>query len=527
MTEDQVKLIRDAVDLLFKGSDVNRLVKPSYFPSLVQKVRKRLHTDGVAESLPELELHCVTAMCVLGPGRRGTPPEAMRKQLIEIVDTYAQGRLKRTLEFAVAYGCGKWRTAEKQSHDWTGEWERAIRILKRVIQPAVREVNLWFAENVTGYPKPHFWSSDDGKRHIESDAEYLVSGLLNPLSTLHIRHGQKLEILCTDHNTELSIVEHGGKQTLPPGGRAVFSIHPITIEKGMEPGDKDRRTLIPESRIDVLARDDETRITFIPDMPRLSLNFDETALIHGPAILDQWSCSCGHPKCDERHRLTGWRADSRVTLWSFLASAVKGPHRKILANTLIEGMYYPLLALEGGSTGMRVRSVHVEQRECMTPDCSTDGKNYLYEGDKCPQCKRRFDPHKNRKIADERLIVDTDYGVYKREERQRCRGGRNEAGGQVECDNLYSFSESNCPLCGISPRMRRRTYVWVRTFNRKVSLDDDAAGYNLPSHEDVLTGLMDGEEQQYTDEPDDDGRVTESRSGFHPIDGQPKEPDND
>lgn len=104
---------------------------------------------------------------------------------------------------------------------------------------------------------------------------------------------------------------------------------------------------------------------------------------------------------------------------------------------------------------MRLRLAPVEYKVCPTDEVK-------YEGSKCPQCGRPFDPTTVRKLTYDRLIlVDVDPPVYEREARFRC---SNEA-----CKNLYEALK--CPLCRTA-KPQRPTIVWVRTFNYAESLEE-------------------------------------------------------
>jgi hypothetical protein len=218
-------------------------------------------------------------------------------------------------------------------------------------------------------------------------------------------------------------------------------------------------------------------------MTRLTLKAGDAAEIRGPRTLLLWSCRCGHEKCVERHRLDSWDPSSGITLWSYITSAIKGPQVTIQAGSFLAGMYSSLLATEGNGYSMRVRLAPVEYKLCPNDDCrdpnteqrlqaSKDKPILKYEGEKCPQCSTPFNPETTRRKAFEQLILDTDFEIYERQARLHCKG----------CDNL--FSAPACPICGATPRLRRPTHVWVRTFSTKRPLDDDSNLRDPSSDED-------------------------------------------
>ena len=89
----------------------------------------------------------------------------------------------------------------------------------------------------------------------------------------------------------------------------------------------------------------------------------EVANVKGPATLALWECTCGTTHCIERHRLSSWdpaqkvhnavtgggqqKKETPLTLWDFVASAVKGPQPRIQTGSFVQGIYFPLLAGEG------------------------------------------------------------------------------------------------------------------------------------------------------------------------------------
>jgi len=220
-------------------------------------------------------------------------------------------------------------------------------------------------------------------------------------------------------------------------------------------------------------RDEEVRITFTPRINRVTLRPGERAVLRGPVNFERWGCGCGNQNCERRHRLVGWDPRVQVTLWSFLASAVKGLP-KLVVKSFVAGCYYPLLAMEGSASGMRVRQAPVVKKVCPQPECSNPDSRKRFEGARCPFCKSAFDTGKVPRIKEELLIAVTDTGVYERIKMQHCSGGEDAHGRQVECDNYFTYSDdAECPLCGHIPKVRRPTYLWERNFSSRLYLCND------------------------------------------------------
>ena len=338
---------------------------------------------------------------------------------------------------------------------------------------------------MVGYPPVTKWRSNEGKELISSDAHFLALRIVYPVKPLHIKQNQELRIHCTEDGTGIEVSHGSYSHFSPPGAKWVFE----TIDSSqLQTGAGEISLLDPGTRVMVSTRDTEVRITSIPTMARVTLKRGETATIDGPVTLKVWSCGCGHVKCADRHRLDAWDPGSGITLWSYLTSAIKGPQVNIQTGSFIAGMYYPLLATEGNGYSMRVRLAPVEYKLCSNDDCKSPKtpktpktqktqETLKYEGNKCPRCKTPFNPKTTRKKAFDRLIVVTDYEIYELQARLHCKGGIDQQNHKIECDNLFSSAE--CPICGCSPRLRRPTHVWVRTFSSRFSLDDDDANWKL------------------------------------------------
>jgi len=115
----------------------------------------------------------------------------------------------------------------------------------------------------------------------------------------------------------------------------------------------------------LLARDEDailkTSVGEHTQQGRLKVGRD--AAIPGPLTLALWECTCGTTHCVERHRLHSWnpaqlvqKTDmdeetrtraATITLWDYVASAVKGPQANLKTGAFVQGCYFPLLAQEG------------------------------------------------------------------------------------------------------------------------------------------------------------------------------------
>ena len=494
MTEQQIKRVREVVDQCFNPRDIPKLLDFAYFPSLVQKTCELLREGGATALSSELELHCITALCVLGPRGKGVPPVRMCEQLTRVVSQYASERLERTLEFAVAYGCGKWRDVTSRDQGWAGQWARAIDVMSLAMVPAVREVNVWLSNNVECYHEPGFWGSSEGRDVIRMDAKLLALQLLNPFRPLHIGHDESFTLR---HLGDGAVYELAGDKDsgvlIPAGARLVFftasNSELIKMRKGAI---KDRLVLKPGVIVKVLVRDEETRVEFEPKIHRVTLKENESAVIHGPADLERWRCACCNRNCVQRHRLDGWDPAREVSLWSFLASAVKGM-KNLVTKSFTTASYYPLLALEGSTSGKRVRSVRVLKMTCNNPDCAHCGEAKSFEDGKCRFCGAPFDPAAAKAIEQELLITVSEEGVYVPVKVQRCNASVDQQGEKTKCDNYYAFSDDPiCPICGHSGKGGRPTYLWIRRDDARIFVDNDLDAVNEYSTKEEPSQFLEG-----------------------------------
>lgn len=407
--------------------------------------------------LDEFERHVAAALCALGPARP-PPPHSVYAEFTALVEREFEARPERVLEAAIAYGCGVWRTLEPQRGPWFDEWGNAVVALARALEPAVREVVRWLSERLPGLPPVEHWSQDDGRALVKRDAALLAVELIRPLAPLHAASEDEiLDIACAEDGTAVTGSAGALAKFLAPGSKAVLSnTQADTLLRSPA-----RAVELPAATVVcVLAVDERARIQLPRPLADVTVKVDEHATLAPAAGMELWSCSCGNRNCPVRHRLHAWEP-AAVDLWSFVASAVKGPERTIKAGAFVAGMYFPLLGHHGLDDFGRLRLVPVEYRFCATPACRAAERKY--DGDRCPACRARFDPATTMRQAVQRIVLVRDVALHERVARFAC--GRD--------DNLYEGDA--CPLCGSVAKARRPTWVWVRTGNRELPLDDDTS----------------------------------------------------
>jgi hypothetical protein len=494
MRDDLVLVVQRVVEAHTKAGNLDYCNRQDFI-GMVNAVREAV---GGLRGVKKDELHLMVAVCWLGPDSADIPPAAMRKSLLTAIrelESDHQKRLPRIMEFAIAYGCGKWRALAAIPGPWGQVWPGALRALARAITPAIRRVrkrngqdfreglDTWLAETVRGYPLQRDWLE------ITQEAATLAHYLSNPEYPLVLGAGQVLKIDASADGITVRAVgpfaENPYETRVPPGAKFVFR-----ADTSLELHTPQGVVRVPSGlRIVVLVRGDDVWIT--PDTLKtirvqVGLGQLVTVRIPGPARLSIWRCTCGNKNCNsQKHRLEGWDP-RRLSLWAFVASAVKGPNCKLRLGSALQGMYLPMLAREGEP---RVREVEVEVQICPCGE--------KYEGEKCRRadCKEGpFDSRRMRRISERRLVVDgVDPPAYRLVRRQRCRNRHQHycllnrpaldapplAKLCGEWDNLYEFfpgqgEAAGCPLCGQLPKRPRPTTVYVRTFDGPPELPDGA-----------------------------------------------------
>lgn len=354
LTDEHIACIQKAVCRYRQQNTGYTVVGKGRFDELLEFVRDQTVVE-ITISVTDEEWHSLVALSVLGPSPIRIP-DVIREKFHEVVDHHSGEDLDRILELAIAFGCGKWRVVNLDQGLWHGNWDEAILALARTMEPFIKESNIWLSKCVIGYPDIDFWKSGYGNGFIRNEALMITQRIIAPLRPLHMQQGQYFHIHCTPDITEIEISCCKYTQSIPPGGKIVFEVdEPASIIS-----DADINTnlnLDAGERIVVLSSDQETKIMF-PDRKKtakkktnrkkeFTLNLNESVSILGPNNIVLWNCTCSHKNCQKAHCLESWVPSKKISLWSFLGSAVKGPDKIIQSGTFIKGMYYPLLAREG------------------------------------------------------------------------------------------------------------------------------------------------------------------------------------
>lgn len=366
MTDEETRSVYEQVETFLANREGRTLDigNPEHLTLLGNAVR------SVCSDVEEDELLLVTAMCWLGPLEAGPPPRALREELLTYLrqnENSAKERIERIMEFVIAYGCGKWRTIESGYGGWAQRWQGAVRGLVRALEPAVGQANRWLAEHVVGFPKDRHIPHDS--QFIEdtatwSDAWMLANKFVRPADRLCLEEGETLTISCTEEGTECTVIDQDYQQFIPPGAKALWTVQePETTTLFT---DQSSLAVTSGTTFLLVARDEDVLIKAALDTQnqQTHLKIGEEAAMQGPLTLSVWECTCGTTHCEERHRLEAWnpvqrvqktvteagsrkREEATLTLWNFVASAVKGPQMRIQTGSFVQGIYFPLLSQEG------------------------------------------------------------------------------------------------------------------------------------------------------------------------------------
>ena len=420
------------------------------FEALVDYVRSEIDFEAAEDGL-----RVVTAACALGPAYDGLPPASDRERLLRVLrqhePTSLRKRLDRVLEFAIAYGVGTWREPDSGRERWHTRWQGAVRALVRLARHSLEEVDRWCGQYVLCYPYL-------GRQALWGEGTELADWLYDPTEPLALSGCQALEMCCKDDGAVEAMMQAGAAapecvETVRPGARWIFSTAGTGVTLSLPPrGNRSQGQLrFPAAtKITVFAHDQQAEIRYPNKLKNVTfaLRPDEACCLgpSGEAGLAIWKCTCGHEACARaRHRLGAW-SPKAATLWSFVASAVKGTDKGTRTGTLEQSMAGALFTRR--KEGWRLRPVPVEYKVCTKKGCGAWKGGVFrpteYEKGECPECGRPFDPATHTVRTRRRwILVDSPQQVYEDAQRVLCPG----------CETLYdpiprAAAAAHCENCG-------------------------------------------------------------------------------
>src|SRR5581483_4347459 len=156
-----------------------------------------------------------------------------------------------------------------------------------------------------------------------------------------------LTFTCGTEGTDCVSSAQDYHYTVSPGAKATWTVPGgegvLVLPNGQF------RALAAGTTVLLIARDEDAIIKTAKNeqSQQTRLSVGEEATLRGPERLVVWECTCGTTHCQERHRLHSWdplptvrmsetegrpayhKEEKPLTLWNFVASAVKGPQLRI------------------------------------------------------------------------------------------------------------------------------------------------------------------------------------------------------
>jgi hypothetical protein len=242
-----------------------------------------------------------------------------------------------------------------------------MRGLVRVLEPAAAQANRWLAAHVAGFPQDRDLAKNKDfpeDTALWSDAWLLATRLVHPEHTWRIENQETLTIACLPEGIECTMSAQDCQLLIPPGAKILWTLEGNETELILP--HSQAVTLPIGGTVLLIARDDDAIIRIFTGerSQQMHLKMEEEAEIAGPTTLALWECTCGTTHCRTRHRLETWdpmqmvqkavtedghgrKEAAPLTLWDFVASAVKGPQPRVQTGSFVQGAYFPLLAQEG------------------------------------------------------------------------------------------------------------------------------------------------------------------------------------
>jgi hypothetical protein len=427
LVETIAQLLRERIGLAHA-----RETAAGRFEEVLEEIRDALG-PGVLGGIPERELRCVVAMLIHGPDHSGTPPCALREDLLKVLDDL-DAPDAHVEECVIAFGAG-WRRQISPTHwsGWAAHWPNAFQALqKRFVRPPVKEVTRWLR---------HVACLDDllSEKDWRDEERYATGKLTTSLMVPGAEREGGFSIRCGHAEDDVQVVwsspDGEESRSVPAAGRYVFTpartlsvevseTVPETMAGRAEPG---KAFDVPAGIRVVLAVDDDSTCLRLHHGAGASeerlLPTQGADFAPEPHKLSVWSCTCGLKHCLAEHRLVSWgpRGGKKATAWlslaAFVAQAIHGARKKrgLQSKAIAAGMYLAYLAARPEAPRFRMARVEV----AICHHCSTP-----YERDLCPkeECGKEFDRALTRRIVGNRIIGVPSVGLplYRRAARDRC-----------------------------------------------------------------------------------------------------------
>jgi hypothetical protein len=147
------------------------ITQPEKFELLLREVETNFgeHTANYSKDKLVLKI----AVCILGKGNRGEPPLGVMDDLYQLLINSIPDqdeRIRRCVEFVIAYGCG-WQRSINNNRGWEDIWSVAVSVMgdlvSNYIRQALKALTHKGACGVRRFESPN-------NQDIEADARYIA-----------------------------------------------------------------------------------------------------------------------------------------------------------------------------------------------------------------------------------------------------------------------------------------------------------------------------------------------------------------
>lgn len=491
--------------------------KPKDFDQLVTYVIQEIGTADTRE------LRVLVAATTLGRQYNSPLPHNHYAALLKRIMDEIPEDPERIMEYAIAYGCGLWRSSHYElletNAGWEGVWNYArVAIIRDYILPILAWIEGFFKKKVAGFPSTHeylrdignFFSFDDYKQDIEidllSDAERLFTILTRPIFANYKLSKEDHHIFIQKNDDEMDNITITGSRHListddvsddheesfenNPGSRFVFLIkegNGVFIEHLKKKGntkaiqqkhidflqDQKISIFVNDSRINIIIKFDNNKeyrsIELKNGWYTVSSNTGDNSV-----VLEYWNNTTGTTGFQIKHCFSAWDLKIRtLDKWIRLAIFNDGNsmtlHKKNV-NNFIAGIYYNLLSSQGTTrrsytdpsdfVNFRLRQVSVGVNH--SPVIDQNGDPVRDEKGSIFHRKWTLNEWQERKFNPDN---DTLMGIghlvmFFNEETNRFRLEKRMS--CSNCDNLYPDTYEKCPICGGGEKKQPKPVdIWI------------------------------------------------------------------
>jgi hypothetical protein len=397
---------------------ISRSVEPALFDAVAVHVRDQTH--GERPDAAQSRAHTI-AIC---------------DWLEESFPDDPAARRKRALELTLAYGLGARRVFEAGAREpLDGVWPGAVQWLRTEIELAVKRGLELPQALIPGF--------EDIAPSVYEAVIDLFNWLVFPSIEMELEMGDRIDISSYPDCLEFR-GPHGRQMPLYPGQRRTYLLHSGSACAGA-PRPPAPVLWLPRCHLITRAGDFAAgRVHFLAagggatDLPFGAFEF---ASIHADEFcrFEDLSCKCGRDTCTKKHRISAFHPPEihhKMTLHSFVQSAIRGPLPKPTPHSFKKGMLYAWLA--NRPVQDRIREAPLLRERMAKDDADHFG----------PFCD-----------AADGLIRTSDAEPQRR---LRCKG----------CGSLEPFGAQVCGFCGKKEFLPNPVTVWAYQGPRECNMEE-------------------------------------------------------